>query len=474
MRLALSVDGIAVRVSMAAVAACLGLAGFCATACADITFGPQGSGAGQLDVPSGIAADEESGEVYVAEAGNDRVSVFDEDGVFLRAFGFGVNTGAEVLEVCTAASGCQAGIEGSAGGQFHNPQGIDVDDGGVFVYTTDDRIQRFSVDVEPVAFERAFGDGVNVTTGGNVCTAASGDSCGAGVRGFEPGEFNFGVKIAGGDGIVYVADLSSTEYRVQAFGINGALSGQPLTKARVGNFLFIAADSTGNFYLGNPGDISKFDPTGVCVAFCITPLEGGAGIAVDNASGEIFAGMESGFLVGGRGLMGIARYSPGGALLSVLFGDEPIKYSDPQDLAARVTAEGDVYLVRQNFTSGQISHIPAPVGPVASLRPLTTDPIGNTAATVGALVNPEGEATTYHLEYITAADYAANGDSFTGPNPATSTAETAVGADFTTHEVKNELTGLVPETTYRVRAVATNPSGTDTGPEGTFTTREPF
>ena len=48
------------------------------------------SGNGDLSDPYGIAVDQDSGEVYVADAGNNRVNVYAGDGAFLRSFGYDV------------------------------------------------------------------------------------------------------------------------------------------------------------------------------------------------------------------------------------------------------------------------------------------------------------------------------------------------------------------------------------------------
>jgi len=48
-------------------------------------FGSEGAGAGQLSFPTGIAIDGD--RVYVAEHGNNRVSVFSTEGRFLKSFG---------------------------------------------------------------------------------------------------------------------------------------------------------------------------------------------------------------------------------------------------------------------------------------------------------------------------------------------------------------------------------------------------
>ena len=73
--------------------------------------GGVGAAAGQLNTPLSVAV-AGSGDVYVADANNSRVDEFTQAGVFVRAFGKGVNPG---IEICMAT--CQAGTPGSAAGQ---------------------------------------------------------------------------------------------------------------------------------------------------------------------------------------------------------------------------------------------------------------------------------------------------------------------------------------------------------------------
>ena len=62
---------------------------------------------------------------------------------------------------------------------------VDPATGDVFVAdSANHRVQKFSPEGE---FLLAFGRGVDKTTGGDVCTAASGDMCGKGVNGEGPG-----------------------------------------------------------------------------------------------------------------------------------------------------------------------------------------------------------------------------------------------------------------------------------------------
>jgi hypothetical protein len=81
-------------------------------------------------------------------------------------------------------------------------------------------------------------------------------------------------------------------------------------------------------------------------------------------------------------------------------------------------------------------------------------------------VDPNGLPTTASFEYGLDPKYTgAAGVAYTQSTPAES-----VGSDFTTHPVTASVTGLVPNTLYHVRLVATNAAGTTVGPDVTFTT----
>ena len=87
------------------------------------------TGNGALDFTSfyagAVAVDQDTGNVFVTDSDNNRVSVYDGAGTFLRSFGFDVaasgpgNTGTG-FEVCVAADGdvCKAGLSGASTGQI--------------------------------------------------------------------------------------------------------------------------------------------------------------------------------------------------------------------------------------------------------------------------------------------------------------------------------------------------------------------
>ncbi len=169
-------------------------------------LGTAGGAAGQLHDPTGIAVDA-NGSVYVSEYTNARVSIFNADGTFARAFGWDVIPGGPAgLEVCTTATGCKAGVSGDSAGQFGAPQGITVDGSGR-IYVADGFDNRVAVFNADATFVSAFGKDVipGGSAGFEVCTTDSG--CQTGASGGGAGEF-----FAPGDvevapaGEIYVAD----------------------------------------------------------------------------------------------------------------------------------------------------------------------------------------------------------------------------------------------------------------------------
>jgi len=457
------------------------------SAAAETEIGSPGSGAGQTNDPRGIAVDEAEDLLYVADRGNNRIDVFDvSSGDFIRAFGWGVATGANELQVCTTT--CLSGIVGSGSGQLKEIQGIAVDNysaspGAVYVFDAGNRrIQRFTSTGE---FVWAAGDGVNVTTGGDLCTKASGDTCGPGTGGNAAGQLNVpeGDTIdVGPGGAVYIGDriLASgvQKTRVQTWSPEGAylglLGGKFLEVAGgAGNTTALVVDSEGNVYVGTTngfgsGAVRKYDASGTELlvfnpSFNINTLAIGS-------EGHVFVGDNS--VHEDEVNSAIYEYDPSGNLQRVIYG--PLK-NKTQGLAVYPNPNGDVFAAE--FGSSRIFDIDLPPsGPLVypKLTTLLASSIGNTKATLHGKVNPEGEATTYYFEYITDADYQAAGGAF-GAGTLKTQGLGPLPADFTLHPVQTELNDLAAETKYHWRIAvssAATGSGSNFGPSSTFTTKQ--
>jgi hypothetical protein len=204
--------------------------------------GSQNGGAGEMQSADGIAA-ASNGDLYVTEFSDHRVSQFTASGDFVRAWGWGVDTGTSVFETCTTASGCQTGLPGSGLGQMTSPNSVAVSSGEVYITDVSEaRVNRFTTAGVPIGSFGSFGSGagqlngprgVAISPNGNVlvvdrannrvseftesgafvrawgvgvdtgssefetCTTASG--CQAGVPGAAAGEFSDG---DGGEGVM--------------------------------------------------------------------------------------------------------------------------------------------------------------------------------------------------------------------------------------------------------------------------------
>ena len=121
------------------------------------SVGEKGSGPLQFSTPDGIAISPITGQVYIADWGNDRIQVLNPDLTFSHSFG----------------------SRGSANGQFQYPHDIAIDSQGL-VYVADthnDRIQKFSPDGKFVGQFGTEGSGpgqLDSPVGITIDTAATG------------------------------------------------------------------------------------------------------------------------------------------------------------------------------------------------------------------------------------------------------------------------------------------------------------
>ena len=356
-------------------------------------------------------------------------------------------------------------------------------------------MQRFSA---AGAFVLAFGDGVNVSTGGDVCTAASGNICGPGTAGAGVGQFvprtgsgsNAPRLAIGTGGTVHVADYLSAGAgaRLQRFDPGGAflsqlapLSGTSGASATLG----FAVEPGGDFYVTTNGGerVRRYDPSG-----SLLQTFGQAQALALDAAGNLYA--RTRIPQSPVGAASFNVYDPAGTPLSATYGEA--EYRIGGGIAARSTAAGDFYAIDEQGAN-QVAHIRfEPPGPVvlpraaqagASQSQLASSdtkatPVGNLTATLHARVNPEGRSTTVHFEYVDDAEFQANGFD----NAARTPESDPIGSDFevqtATFEIPCSAPGqpgcLIPDSVYRLRAVARNLDGEDTGPVASFRTLPPI
>lgn len=406
-----------------------------------------------LTFASGVGINQTTGDVYVADAatsagGGHRVLQFTADGDLVRAWGWGVATGAEAFEICTTA--CRPGIEGAGDGQFSlqygnedlkSPQvAVDQTDGSVYVADNGNgRIQKFSA------------------AGGYV-----------GQLGGDQGlSMPRGVAVDPVSGDVYVAD--SDNNRVLRFDDAGVLQSQigaPGGGSGDGDFLSptrVSVDSTGRLYVldADNGRVQRFAADGAFdEVFATGAYNAPTDLTVDPADDHVYIAASNADFTG----QGILEFDANGAGVDAHAMDAGI-LGFSAGMAVH-SATGRIY------ASSPID--PKAVMVLDDVAPATVsiDDVTDVTATEGTFsgtINPQGPPTTrYRFEYST------DGvcwRSVSDPG-CDASGGTDIGEGTSDVPVVQAVTGLEPNTEYRVRLVATKDfnAGTTVSDEVTFTT----
>jgi DNA-binding beta-propeller fold protein YncE len=455
--------------------------------------GEVGSGAGQLEIPRGIAVAPEAapnrGHVFIVDQENNRVVELTTWGVFVKTWGWDVvETGPgddttapeDQFEICVPANGdvCRRGQLGSSSGQFgFAAQGVAVDSNGN-VYVVDranHRVQKF----DPAGnFILMFGGDVNKTKADeaapeaqrNICTAASGDVCQAGTEGTGNGQFGtwliVGSYIAVGPGDrIYVGDVG----RIQYFNTSGEVQGQ--VAANIGpaeRVRSLAVGPTGIVYAAFEGqkDVrrwSSFPTHEPLSSITVSGLAAPFALAVDS---------DQNLYVLGSGL--IRKLDSSGVPVESWGQEEPSAPKLGSDLtgivasSACLNAGADIYV--SNFGELGANSFVRAYGPPPDfdlceppplVAPVIDDQyavsVGTDSALVRARINPEfWDDTTYYVEYGTS-ECSSGGCEEREPVSAETLTEEVTNASQVA--AANLTAGLEPGTKYHYRFVAESSGG---------------
>jgi hypothetical protein len=401
------------------------------------------SGSPKCSEPLGLATDFETGLLYVADNDNSRIDIF---------------------------KGKEASVPPGTPGSFAvatKPQWIAVDNVAtspshhdIYSTTADFKVKKFDPN-GTLADE--FGEQGDGTPEG--CQLEHVD---------DP-------IAVGPNGDVYLADSYATgapnnfSSRIVKFDSAGNCIGTvPLFEGESQTIRDLAVDSAGAIYVTVEGDglvIRQYSGTGALVKE-FEDLET-RGLAVD-AENHLFTAQraervtrleldtfftEYASAAGGGAILRRFDYALGG-------------FTGSPGLAGLHTATGDFFA---SASSGvRYLELPAP-GPVVfpgSCQVKSNAP-GSVRATLQAEVNPEGKATEFRFEYEALSGEHA-GDIAKSPLMPLLTKGGGNAEDFELYEAAQAVEPLEAETEYRCRVIATNADGTTEGPNGTFTTREPF
>jgi hypothetical protein len=444
------------HVAGVALAVCLSVALGGTTARASLlspvsTFGSSGSTAGQFQVPLGVAVDQQSGRVYVADSANARIQKFDKKGNFKGAWGWGVRDGKEQSEVCKHRNGCQAGVPGSGAGQFLSPTSVAVDNfsggqskGAVYVGDPGTNVvQKFNrngkymstIDGSTAPQGHFVGVvGVAVDQLGNLWVADAGT---ANVVEFNAqGTFLQQWNDTHGSPSAIAVDSAHNAVYLTTSNITERWSSTGDYEAQVDPAVFFGSEGfsgptasalaldpvTGNLYVdhsGAPGnDVIVYDHTGIQ----LDDLSLGSNT---NSQGLAFASLKGGSKKPGQ-----------------------------QQLLLADATNNSVTIYRPQITAGP---------PLVTSESVTQR--GTTTATLAAGVVPLGNDTTCQFQYVASADFQASGyDNATS----VACAPADLGSSFAYQAATASISGLTLGAVYDFRVVATNSAGTTTGADQEF------
>ena len=372
------------------------------------SFGPYGSGAGQMKEPPSLATDA-SGKIYVADQWNSRIEVFDASGAYLSQFG------APYLyqpnDIAIDAAGNRWIVEsstdkvfkfnakneyvssfgefGTGNGQLNRPQSLDVDSkGNIWVLDADNRrLQEFS-------------------------------SAGAYVRQIKSGTY-------GGNEFEPLSRLA-IDSKDNIWAINAGPSGGAFEFSSEGSF--VRQIAAGKFLEGT----LEIDAANQVWAPYLVVLGGfsWSHIGVFSSTGELLGEFGS----------GPQNEEPGGVPFF------------PRDIA--FDSVGNPWILCLS-KGNSVEHWLA----LPTATTLAATNIKETEATLNATVNPQKAETTYQFEYGTTLAYGSK-------VPVTAKSAGSGGTDVA---LSQAVAGLSPGTTYHYRVVATNAAGATPGKDVAFT-----
>jgi DNA-binding beta-propeller fold protein YncE len=410
-------------------------------------FGASGSGNGEFNTPAHVAIEPGTGNILVADSGNDRVQVFAPDAGAIGTYLTTIDTGA-----------------GSA------PFGIAIDQGTGAIYVSlggDNEIVRYTSDGAPIPTyteDPAFAnpaEGTGPAESPNFVTASAlaVDPTNHDLLVADPSTNVVSRYTAAG---VFVSSFDGSD------SAGGAFTGL-LDIAAGANGTTYVVDGSGDLVLfGAPSRIERFDGSGVSQGALELSDERGApratprAVAVDPSSGRVVAV--------GRSWLFPGEIEPRLYMFSAT-GTEPIAHVDYPEAAHRgiaigvaISSDGThrLYGAAQKFFGAEgadaVYGFDPAVTPGVEIKSASN--LTPTSAKLNGTVDPGGSATSAYFEYS-----ADSGVNWVPTDPQD------MGEGTGEQDISAAISGLAPNTDYLVRLQASNAFGNaKTSANGSFTT----
>ena len=397
-----------------------------------------------------MAVNEATGDVYVVDAGNNRVERFNAAHEFVSTWGYGVTDGKKEFEICT--SGCKAGLAGKAKGELHGARTIAVDNSGgpnegdLYV----EAVTPFEEEVGGKEIETEYAQFDKFSPTGELLGQFK---AWKGEKFEEP----WGVTV-GPHGEVWIRN---EEY---FYGFAGESKNKP-TK-------FVESEASGEQRVG-----LAVDPTapGLGGFYVAHELEGGEAPTVvgkekTEAEGEEFVGIPLVEALDTANTTGLSAESVTGnvyldhgtTVAEFDSGTEPVQTIGSGDLVAGtglfVDSKSETIYVADAGAGRVAVFTPEPPGPPI-VDELAAAEATSTSITLTALIDPHGSATQYAFRYSTGAVPVAS-ETCASPCVQTPATPAAIGSGFGDVEAKlteAHVGDLAPGTVYHYPRVRDQP-----------------
>jgi hypothetical protein len=477
------------------------------------SFGPTGIGSGAFSYPLGVAVDQSSGDVYVYDSAVESVYKFDASGEPLNYTGLAGNV---ITHAGFSYSGGETELAvDSSSAATH---------GDIYVaspYAT--ALLVYAPSGVKIAELSASGPcGVAVDASGNVYLALAGGV----VKRYTPASnpvsaADYSSSLSGigsscsiavdSAGDLYAASPSGsvTKYEASQFNTEGiAAVGKPVGGAG-GTVAVDAAAGSDDLYVDQGSALVQYDSSGATLGSSGTAgagaLSGSYGVAIDHASGEVYAANSNGLVniygaaivvadTNSEAASNITKttamlngsINPDGTSVSACefeYGTEAGSYPETVPCAQAMPQSGEhavpvsaalsglsantVYHYRLSATNangvsqGQDQSFTTPQA-VDSLSTGLASNVTGTAAKLTGSLSPDGSDTHYYFEYGTEESYGSISPALPG---------TDAGSGSVRVAAETTLGGLQVGSTYHYRLVGANSFGTTYGGDETLTTR---
>jgi DNA-binding beta-propeller fold protein YncE len=414
-------------------------------------------GKGVVTEPHGVAVNEVTGAVYVADHAQGKVDIFNAKHELS-----GEINGSGLLPTEEKAAGSGNESWERSTGQFSEPTGIAVDNGCHLRKLSGSQCEE----ADP-----SNGDVYILDAGHFVIDkyTAAGKYIGQITRTPEGGDFerNLAGVATGTDGTVSVGALiGGAEVSAEIFTFSSALQNgcdscvvrslQPFFRG--GTILaFLGADLAVGaknevyvhaHFIGQPDIVVEYSEAGSSLRE-IHEIPGG--LAVEESTDDLFLAAAN----------QLTRYNSAGTAI------EQIEVAGLNPVGVAVDGiTGEVLVSDQSNSEVDVFGLEAPKAP--SIRNTTVEDVSAEEAVFTTEINPRGAQTTYQIEY---GQCVAGSCASTPYEHALPSSPGIVGDSFESFRVRLPAEGLNSGSAYHIRTVAKNAVGTSTGEELLFSTR---